>query len=125
MSAETKYIEWSFIYEGPINKEDDRACAMCNSVATKKCLRHPSATESCSSCYTARVGFCPNHCGLDEMMQRHEVNAAFEDSFNGISVLLDEFLKHEGQGTTMVAVKAHGFVSEDGLVTLNLSVSAK
>jgi hypothetical protein len=70
-------VEWSFLYEGPIEKFDDRNCIMCNAVAMKACGKadqlHGNADgkAACPSCDAAKLGHCHNHCGLSTALAKH------------------------------------------------------
>lgn len=65
-------IDWSFHYDGSVNKSDDRECMYCTAVATGKCskssLQHGSNPESCPTCYAAKERYCPHHCGIEHAM---------------------------------------------------------
>jgi hypothetical protein len=67
---------WSFIYDGPVQPVDDRHCKLCNAAAMKSCPNlavHGQAegARACATCLAARIGHCPNHCGVVRQLEEH------------------------------------------------------
>lgn len=63
---------YSFIYNGPKSKVEDRDCTLCATVARQQCLIagedglvHSSPVVGCSHCDAVASGICPSHCGID------------------------------------------------------------
>lgn len=66
-------MEWSFKYIGPKSPSDERDCALCNTVARKRCSAHQSAVVGCAHCDAVRSGLCAAHCGIQNALNRHNV----------------------------------------------------
>lgn len=66
-------MEWSFKYIGPKSPIDERDCAICSTVARKRCAHHTSHTTGCSHCDAVRDGICAAHCGIHIALNRHNV----------------------------------------------------
>lgn len=75
-------MEWSFRYSGPNAPRDDRDCALCNTVARKKCLQHGAPIAGCSHCDAIAAGCCPSHCGIARALEEHDKILAHTDAAN-------------------------------------------
>ena len=106
---------WSFNYEGPVNKIDNRNCVMCNAVASKECgkteIQHgTNGKTNCSSCQAARHGHCHNHCGilvaLEEYTNTHELNEKEKVSFEIYKKTVQQYLSSMPDGKYRIELKA-------------------
>lgn len=66
-------MEWSFKYIGPKSPTDERDCALCNTVARKRCASHGAPVVGCAHCDAVRDGVCAAHCGIAVALNRHNV----------------------------------------------------
>lgn len=73
-------MEWYFKYIGPKLAVDERDCAICNTVARKRCLTHSSPTVGCAHCDAVRNSCCAAHCGIAAALAHH--NIAENDPLN-------------------------------------------
>ena len=79
-------FEWSYNYDGPIEKLDDPACDMCIAVRAGKCLKNATAhgaagcTPACSTGQAARLGFCHNHHGIASSLEAHPTDHKIADA---------------------------------------------
>jgi hypothetical protein len=120
-TARLAYIEqakramyWAFTYDGPILATDDRGCDHCNAASMKKCPKGPTQhgphPAGCSTCYAARVGYCPNHCGIQRALGEHGNDHAIHDdhlsAFDVATKVIIDYAKGVKDGAR-VTVKAH------------------
>ena len=111
-------FDWSYTYDGPIEKLDDPTCDMCIAVRAGKCLKGPGAhgaagcTPACSTGQAARMGFCHNHHGIASSIAAHpndhKIVDAHKPTFDAASRAILDSVASLPKDTKRILVKLEG-----------------